>query len=412
MNEIENASANFLDQYSDIAFLWEETLDDYFEKFLKTGVDLREEFIAKLRAESGDDVEEEQLEVEIEAFDAMNNKILDGVATRHPSLDEFDEKIIFLTEVKNRINSLPADSNIGWIKVDSKPLIRELQMIINQWIERFSSFLLVNTVRRIENMEKFINGVESGIKTIPEKADSEAEKKLLTVVMTCLRDVGQIGKKTIELVAPMKDTIILLKKHAVEMKEDYLVELENCKTDLLDVADRALGPTKEAILPLQGKEANNVKDKRRQFQLKVINFRRDFTSNLPYHTTDSSPEIIQDAYEKVQDYFSKTVEMENEARELQVLESLFDLQRTNYKELKDCRNELINLKKMWDLIALIDTQFGAWKKQLWEAIDTENLVQLIKKMMDEQTKPVLPANKEIKNYVAFTSLNERVKNMN
>jgi dynein heavy chain len=67
---------------------------------------------------------------------------------------------------------------------------------------------------------------------------------------------------------------------------------------------------------------------------------------------------------------------------------------------------------MWDLIALIDTQFGAWKKQLWEAIDTENLVQLIKKMMDEQTKPTLPANKDIKNYVAFTSLNERVKNMN
>ena len=67
---------------------------------------------------------------------------------------------------------------------------------------------------------------------------------------------------------------------------------------------------------------------------------------------------------------------------------------------------------MWDLIALIDTQFGAWKKQLWEAIDTENLVQLIKKMMDEQTKPILPQNKDIKNYVAFTSLNERVKNMN
>lgn len=63
-------------------------------------------------------------------------------------------------------------------------------MIINQWIERFSSFLLVNTVRRIENMEKFINGVEAGIKHIPEKADTEQEKKLLTVVMTCLRDVG------------------------------------------------------------------------------------------------------------------------------------------------------------------------------------------------------------------------------
>jgi hypothetical protein len=30
MNEIENASSNFLDQYSDIAFLWEELLDEHF----------------------------------------------------------------------------------------------------------------------------------------------------------------------------------------------------------------------------------------------------------------------------------------------------------------------------------------------------------------------------------------------
>ena len=55
------------------------------------------------------------------------------------------------------------------------------------------------------------------------------------------------------------------------------------------------------------------------------------------------------------------MDMENEAKDLQVLESLFDLQRTNYKELKDCKNELINLKRMWDLIALIDTQFDSWK---------------------------------------------------
>ena len=30
MNEIENASANFLDQYADIAFLWEEKLEESF----------------------------------------------------------------------------------------------------------------------------------------------------------------------------------------------------------------------------------------------------------------------------------------------------------------------------------------------------------------------------------------------
>ena len=82
--------------------------------------------------------------------------------------------------------------------------------------------------------------------------------------------------------------------------------------------------------------------------------------------------------------------MENEAKELQVLESLFDLQRTNYKELKDCKNELQSLKQVWDLIALIDGQFDSWKKQLWDVIDTDELESLIKDMMDKQTKPTLP----------------------
>lgn len=34
------------------------------------------------------------------------------------------------------------------------------------------------------------------------------------------------------------------------MDEDFLVKLENCKTALIDVSEKALGPVKEAILPL------------------------------------------------------------------------------------------------------------------------------------------------------------------
>ena len=63
--------------------------------------------------------------------------------------------------------------------------------------------------------------------------------------MTHLRDVSQIKNHALELVGPMKDIILLLKKHGVEMNQDFLVLLENCKTDLIDVSDRALGPTKE-----------------------------------------------------------------------------------------------------------------------------------------------------------------------
>ena len=68
-----------------------------------------------------------------------------------------------------------------------------------------------------------------------------------------------------------------------------------------------------------------------------------------------------------------TLDLEEETKELNNLETLFDLQKSSYKQLKDCKNELANLKMMWDLIALIDMQFSAWKLTLWDKIDTDNL---------------------------------------
>jgi hypothetical protein len=44
---------------------------------------------------------------------------------------------------------------------------------------------------------------------------------------------------------------MLLKKHQLKMDEDFLVKLENSKTALNDVSERALGKVKEQILPLQ-----------------------------------------------------------------------------------------------------------------------------------------------------------------
>lgn len=66
---------------------------------------------------------------------------------------------------------------------------------------------------------------------------------------------------------------------------------------------------------------------------------------------------------------------------------------------------------MWDLIALIDLQFDSWRNTLWDKIDTDLLTTLIKDMKDKQCQPGAPQNKDIKNYRAFTALNERVKNM-
>jgi len=140
--------------------------------------------------------------------------------------------------------------DIGWVRVNSTPLIRELQKTISEWIEAYTSFLFNNTMSEIHNIQKFIDEVANGIKVIPENSESKREKEILMQVMTHLRDVKMIKDRTLEEVEPMKQTVMLLKKHGVKMEEDFLVKLENCKTQLVEVSEKALGPVKEAILPL------------------------------------------------------------------------------------------------------------------------------------------------------------------
>ena len=65
------------------------------------------------------------------------------------------------------------------------------------------------------------------------------------------------------------------------MNIEYLVELENSKTKLVDVSMNALGPVKEKILPMQTKEASNIKSRLIKFEIKVGEFRLDFQNNVP-----------------------------------------------------------------------------------------------------------------------------------
>ena len=77
----------------------------------------------------------------------------------------------------------------------------------------------------------------------------------------------------------MKATIDLLKKHrTMELidGEDFTVKLENSKTALVEISEKALGPVKEQILPLQTQEASNIKDRLRKYEIKVGEYRMMF----------------------------------------------------------------------------------------------------------------------------------------
>jgi hypothetical protein len=151
---------------------------------------------------------------------------------------------------------------------------------------------MTNTLKKLNNIKAWTKEVNDGISNLPTKdmdkfKRSDKDKNLLQIVMTHLRDVKQIKEKTDEQFGPIRATIQMLKKHADDFEmdptKDYVVECENAKTFLNEVSIKALGPVKENILPLQKSEAENVKERRERFILKVKTYRKDFMEALPYH---------------------------------------------------------------------------------------------------------------------------------
>lgn len=122
---------------------------------------------------------------------------------------------------------------------------------------------------------------------------------------------------------------------------DFNTKLDLAKTTLTEVSDRAMRQVKEQILPLQKMEGDNVKLRREKFLSEVKSFRYEFINSLPYHTSQTSPAIINDAYRQISDYYVKLQQIEKAREALQNEETLFDLERSIYKELRECQIELV-----------------------------------------------------------------------
>jgi len=68
---------------------------------------------------------------------------------------------------------------------------------------------------------------------------------------------------------------------------------------------------------------------------------------------------------------------------------LFELERRNYKPLKECISDLKNLKILWDLIALVNLQYNDWKGKLWRQIKADYFIEQ-NKIFSNEIKGVLP----------------------
>lgn len=70
---------------------------------------------------------------------------------------------------------------------------------------------------------------------------------------------------------------------------------------------------------------------------------------------------IQDSYHVIEKYHNNLLEIQKEQQEFSKLEKLFELQKTDYKPLRECLSDLKNLKILWDAISIVNYFYKNWK---------------------------------------------------
>ena len=85
-------------------------------------------------------------------------------------------------------------------------------------------------------------------------------------------------------------------------------------------------------------------------------------------------------------------------KSLQEAADLFEVNVSDFKQLKACRREIVMLKSLWDMVMLVRSSFSDWNTTLWKDINVEQMEIDCKKFV----KDIRTLDKEMRAWEAFT----------
>lgn len=110
-------------------------------------------------------------------------------------------------------------------------------------------------------------------------------------------------------------------------------------------------------------------------------------------------EMLDEAHNQIQ-------EMETTMAGLIVSANLFEVNISDYRQLKQCRKELPILKELWDLVLVVQSCLEAWQTTPWRQINVDDMEMECKRF----SKELRALDKEARSWDAFSGLDGTVKN--
>uniref|UniRef100_A0A803TV97 Dynein axonemal heavy chain 17 n=1 Tax=Anolis carolinensis TaxID=28377 RepID=A0A803TV97_ANOCA len=320
-----------------------------------------------------------------------------GIPESPPTLQQFKEQIDSYQKIYMDVSLLePVSIFDSWMKVDARPFKASLLGIIKKWSFMLKQHLVDHVTQSLADLEEFIKVAERGLSKEVEKGDYEG----LVEVMGHLLAVKDRQTSTDEMFEPLKQTIELLKAYEQELPLEAYRQLEELPEKWNHVKKLAI-TAKHHVAPLQANEVTVLRKKCAVFDVEQQKFRERFHKEAPFRFDAANPyQMLAAAHTELQ-------EMEVTMASIHESAALFEVGVPDYKQLKQCRKEVLILKELWDVISIVTSSMNEWETTKWKDINIENMELECKRF----AKGIRNLDKETRAWDAFSGLENKVKNI-
>nr|XP_015213314.1 PREDICTED: dynein heavy chain 11, axonemal [Lepisosteus oculatus] len=321
----------------------------------------------------------------------------DPIPENPPSVDQFKAQIDVYENMYAHISSLE-DAKVfeSWFRVDIRSFKSSLLNTIKKWSWMFKEHLMTYVTESLNELEEFIKEADEGL----QRPLKEGDYSGLVEVMGYLLAVRDRQATTDELFHPLKETIVLLEGYGHRMPAHVCTQLEELPEKWNNTKKIAVS-VKHEVAPLQTAEVSVIRRKCVAFEMKQCEFRERFRLEAPFAYNSEKPYgLLQKANREIQ-------QLEEEMASLQESSNLFEVSTPEYRQLKLCRQEIVILKDLWDIIIYVRTSVDAWTKTRWREVRVEQMEVELRRF----AKDMWQLDKAARAWGAYSGLDSTVRNL-
>ncbi|KAJ8349887.1 hypothetical protein SKAU_G00250170 [Synaphobranchus kaupii] len=284
----------------------------------------------------------------------------------------------------------------GWCQVDIKPFKISLMNVIKKWSWMFKEHLLNHVNNSVQDLGTFVQETHKGLSNKVVDGDYAG----LVDIMGHLMAIRDRKITTDQHFKPLKSTADLLKTYGQQLPEQVCSQLEELPEKWKNLKKVAF-TVKHEVAPLQSNEVSVIRRKCVHFEIKQHEFREQFRTEIIFRMD------VDDPYKLIDKTNRAVVQLETEMRKLQETADLFEVSFPDYKQLRQCRSDIILLKSVWDMVIFLKTCIEDWTKTRWKEMNVEQMDMELRRF----AKEMKTLDKEVRVWGVYSELEATVKNM-